>query len=196
MHAADEQQWESFLERLLVASRAALARFAAEHADEELCAFAYDSDPGNGYVLIALNTSAANLAYVRKQHENAVAMRRQILAQPHARQSAYYHVKANSVRPFCDNTGDFAYQDFAEVSFPEWQELFESASYKEPAPGEDDYLESHAALIFARAIDTLVDEGAFAGLRLASPTLLSFAFHDQPSYVLRMLRLPGDERSP
>ncbi len=113
----DEAQWDLFLQRLLDASRAAIQRFAAEHPTDEVCYFAFDSEPRYGYVITCFNTSYANLRHVREWHEKQVAYRKKLLAQPVWRDHAYYQMKANSVSPFCNNTGDFAYQDFAEVRY-------------------------------------------------------------------------------
>jgi hypothetical protein len=186
----DEAQWDVFLQRLLDASRAAIRRFAAEHPAGELCYFAFDSEPRYGYVLTCFNTSRANLQHVREWHDKRVAYRKELLSQSVWRDHAYYQVKANSVSPFCNNTGDFAYQDFAEVKFPEWQAFAESNDYPEASNDNDDYLQNRVALIFARALDTLAEEGSFSGLRLSSPTMLGFGFHDQDQLIVRMLNLP------
>lgn len=186
----DEAQWDVFLQRLLDASRTAIRRFAAEHPADEVCYFAFDSEPRYGYVLTCFNTSQADLRHVHEWHDKQVAYRKELLSQPVWRGHAYYQVKANSVSPFCNNTGDFAYQDFAEVKFPEWQAFAESDDYPEVPNDNDDYLQNRVALLFARALDTLAEEGSFSALRLASPTLLGFAFHDQDQLIVRMLNLP------
>jgi hypothetical protein len=106
------------------------------------------------------------------------------------RDHAYRKVKVYSVLPFCDDAGDFAYQGFTEIAFPEWTELAKSPDYPEDFPGGD-WLENRVAMIFSEAIDTLAQDGSFDKLRLASPTLLGFGFHDQDQYVVRMLRVPN-----
>ncbi len=190
--AFDEGDWGVFQQRLIEGTRAAIREFAARHPEETVCAFAYDCDPSAGSVLTSFNTARAEAEFVRKTHERNVRHRREVLSKPAAWSRAFYQIKANRVLPFCDRTGDFAYQDFSEIRFPEWRELFEHPEYPEPSGGQDDYLHARAAAIFVRALDLLVEDGTFGTLRLASPTLLGVAFHDEQHCVVRMLRLPGD----
>ncbi|MBA3484014.1 MAG: hypothetical protein H0T51_19595 [Pirellulales bacterium] len=186
-----EEQWADFLQRLIDGSLAAIDQFATTHPTEEICYFAYDSEPCYGYVLTCFNTTNANSRHVQEWHQRNTSYRKKLLANPTWRDSAYYKVKTNCVLPFCNNTGDFAYQGFTEIKFPEWDECARSDKYPERLNHQDDYLESRVALIFAQALDTLAEGGSFEKLRLASPTLLGFGFHDHDQYVVRMLKLPS-----
>jgi hypothetical protein len=186
----DEAQWDVFLQRLLDGSRPAIRRFAAEHPGDEVCYFAFDSEPRYGYVLICFNTSQSNLRHVSEWHEKRVAYRKALLSQQVWRDRAYYQVRTHSVLPFCDNTGDFAYQGFAEVKYPEWQTAAESEEYPQASDDNNDYLQNRVALLFAQALDVLAEEGSFSSLGLACPTLLGFGFHDQEQLIVRMLNLP------
>ena len=178
-----------FLQRLLDASRAAIRRFAIEHPDTEVCYFAYDSEPRYGYVLICFNTSHSNLRYVRECHDRRVEYRKKLLSQPCWRDSAYHQVKTSSVLPFCDNTGDFAYPDFAEVKFPEWTTIAETGDYPKEFGDVVSYLENRVALTFARALDQLAEGGSLAVRKLSTPTLFGFGFHDKDQIVVRMLNV-------
>ena len=82
------------------------------------------------------------------------------------------------------------YQGFTTIEFPEWQAFAESAEY--PAGDDDsDYLTNRAARLFCRAFVRLVQEQAFAELKLAQPTLLGFAFHDDEQVIVEMLGIPS-----
>jgi hypothetical protein len=81
---------------------------------------------------------------------------------------SYYQAKAHALLPFCKNTGDFAFQGFTQIQFPEWQEFAESPSYPQPKDEDDDYLINRAARLFCRATDRLVEERAFEQLRLVA----------------------------
>ena len=188
----EEEQWDIFFQRLVEGTRAAIQQFATEHPTAEVCYFAYDSEPCYGYVLTCFNTTDAEIRHIREWHDRRINYRKEILSNDVWRSNAYYQVKANSVLPFCNETGDFAYQGFTELRFPEWEAFAQSETYPEHRDHEDDYLECRVALIFAKALDTLAEDGGFEKLRLASPTLLGFGFHDQDQYVVRMLHVPGN----
>jgi hypothetical protein len=185
-----EPDWDLFLERLVKATRESIESFASEHPTEEVCYFAYDSEPGYGYVLTSFNTTHASLEHARNRHDYHSQYRRQLLDKPVWFDNAYYHARVHSVLPFCNNTGDFAYQSYRNIQFPEWQEFAESPEYVEEDDTDKDYLTNRVARLFCRATDRLVDEHAFDRLRLASPTLIGFAFHDHGQHVLRILNLP------
>ena len=185
-----EADWDIFLKRLVAESKRAINAFSSEHPDEEVCYFAYDSEPCYGYVLTAFNTTRASLATAREQHDYHSRYLVDLLKHPNSAKQAFYHAKSHSVLPFCNNPGDFAYQHFAEIQFPEWQEFYESPDYLEAEKPEDDYLTNRVAHLFCHAIDRLVSEHAFAPLRLASPTLLGFSLHHHTPRVLQILNFP------
>jgi hypothetical protein len=186
----NESDWDEFLKRLTEATKRAVRDFAAQHPSEEICYFAYDSEPRYGYVLLSFNTTQESLRHAQKWHDRHAERRRELLANPTWFDNAYYQVKAHSVMPFCDNTGDFKYQGFSEVRFPEWEAFAASPDYPAPKDDDDDYLANRVARLFSRAIDQLVEDGAFGALRLASPTLLGFGFHDEDMLILRFIGLP------
>ena len=186
----EEAFWDICLERIVEQTKAAIDAFAHEHAREEVCYFAYDSEPHSGYVLTCFNTTRHSLKFVREEHKDRVAYRQKLLADPVWFEHAYYQAKANALLPFCNNTGDFAYQGFTTIEFPEWQAFSGSTEYPE-GDDDSDYLANRAARLFCRAIDRLVHEQAFARLNLAQPTLLGFAFHDDDQVIVEMLGMPS-----
>ena len=185
-----ESDWDLFLERLVEETKAAIQQFAKAHPNEEVSYFAYDSEPRYGYVLTCFDTTQSSLEFTRKRREYHTQYRRKRMADPVWFDNAYYQAKAHALLPFCNNTGDFAYQSFTELHFPEWQEFAESPEYPQAEEDDDDYLINRTARLFCRATDRLVEERAFERLRLARPTLIGFGFHDHDQYVLHMLNLP------
>ena len=185
-----DDEWETDLVRLLDASREAIRKFQREHGDEEVCYFAYDSDPQYGYVLICFNTTEASRRAVASSYSHSIARRAKRLREPAFVESALYTAESTAQLPFCNNTGDFEYQGFAEVKFERWRENAPEADIEDD---HDNPLLNRVAWLLSRAIDTLVDENAFDSLKLASPTLFGFAFHEGAQYVLRMLRLPNGD---
>lgn len=189
----NDKDWESFYIRLLDGTRAAVDAFAAEHAGEEVCYMAFDSEPRYGYVLIAFNTPQSSARSVREAYEYQIAYRRKLLTDGLDAwlDCAYYQLSSPSLLPFCNETGDFMYQDYRRIDFPEWQTFAESPEYPVQPDRRpdclDDYLESRAAYIFWRVFEALTAERYFDRLRLASPMLLGFAFHDGPQQVLYVL---------
>lgn len=183
----NEDEWEKDLARLLEASRQAIRDFQREHSDKEVCYFAYDSDPQYGYVLICFNTTEASQRQVSMAYASSVARRVKNLREPAFAESGLYLAQSTSELPFCNNTGDFEFQGFAEVKFERW---VEEASEDDIEDVHDNPLVNRVAKLLCRAIDTLVDEHAFDSLKLASPTLVGFAFHDSEQCILRMLGLP------
>ena len=182
-----ESDWDLYLKRLVKETKAAIQQFATKHGGEEVCYFAYDSEPRYGYVLTCFNTSSASQEFVRKQREYHAKHRRKLMADPVWFDSAYYQTKAHSLLPFCNNTGDFAFQGFTQIEFPEWQKYAESPKYPEVEDDNEDYLMNRVARLFCRATDQLVKTRVLEQLRLARPTLVGFGFHDRDQYVLHML---------
>lgn len=185
-----ESDWDLYLKRLVDETKAAIQLFAAQHGSELVCYFAYDSEPCYGYVLTCFNTSRASLEFVREQRNYHTKYRRELMAKPVWFDSAYYQAKTNALLPFCNNTGDFAFQGFTRIEFPEWQEFADSPDYPEAKENDKDYLINRVARLFSRATDQLVDECAFQPIRLARPALVGFGFHDHDQYVLHLLNLP------
>ena len=185
-----ETDWDLYLKRLVNETKTAIQQFSAQHASEEICYFAYDSEPCYGYVLTCFNTSRASREFIRKQQEYHTQYRRELMTKPTWFDNAYYQVKTNALLPYCNNTGDFAFPSFSQIQFPEGQKFAENPKYPEAEDNDDDYLINRAARLFSRAIDQLVDERAFEELKLARPTLIGFGFHDGDQHVLHVLNLP------
>ncbi len=179
---------------LISESMRAISEFAEQHSNELFNYFAFDCNADYGQILLCLNTAESSAASAKKHEEYITNRRHEELSydDDYSIEWAIETVKnpiSGPVLPFCDNTGDFQYQGFAEVSFlDEWQNFTLADDY----PGrfedsEDDYLECKATVMFSRVIDLLIEQNAFDCLQRTSPFLVGFTFHDGPQLVVRML---------
>jgi hypothetical protein len=183
--------WTASDEHLYAASVAAIRRFAAEHPNEEVCCFAFDTEPRYGYVLIGLDTLSNNIRSVKRRESFAVEQREKMLRLPSAWQHAKYFLRSPVLTAFNTNSGDFAYSQYARVEFPEWREAAERGDYPTGPARADDYLESNGRLVLWRVAERLFAGGAFATLQLASPFLVVYGIHDQEESILRLLNWPA-----
>jgi hypothetical protein len=181
-------------ERTLIdASVRVIREFAEQHRDEVFKYFAFDCNVDYGEILLCLDTLDNSIAEA-KNHESYVTESRHkgLSYDDDSLQWAITTVKnpvTGPVLPFGNNTGDFEYQGFAEVSFlEEWQDFRFADDYPgEFEDSEDDYLECIATVMFSHVIDALVGQNAFDCLKRSSPFLVGFTFHDGPQLVVRVL---------
>ena len=162
--------------------------FSAEHLDEEICYFAFDSEPYYGYILICFDTTENSIFEAKLSAQRSMDHAEEFIQKDYDWQMAKSAMISANALPFTNNTGDFKYQGYAEVNFEGWQEFADSAAY----PGgdfdeADDYLEGNMAIIFWKVIDRLIREGHFSALRMASPFYAGYGFHDEDQVLLRIL---------
>lgn len=177
------------VERILYGeSVAAIKRFSVEHTDEEVCYFAFDSEPYYGYVLICFDTTENSITEAKLSAERSLKSVREFIQSYCDWQRAKSVMISASKLPFTNNTGDFKYQGYAEVNFGDWQDFADSEEY--PVGNFElasDYLEGNLVIVFWKVIDRLIGEGHFSGLRMASPFYAGYGFHDEDQILLRIL---------
>jgi len=183
--------WRACEDKLHKASVAAIKRFARNQSEEPICFFAFDSEPRYGYVLIAFDTLENNIRSAKSSEQFALERRLKMLAGPDAWQTAKSFLSSPGLSAFNTNTGDFAFQGYSKVKFPEWQELAAKGEYPVGEDWQDDYLESSARLVFWRVTERLVAEEAFQPLRISAPFMVGYGIHDQEEVILRLLNWPG-----
>ncbi|EMI16393.1 hypothetical protein RMSM_06681 [Rhodopirellula maiorica SM1] len=189
-----EPDFASNERQLIDASILAISEFAAQHTDELFRYFAFDCNADYGEILPCLDTEENSIAQAKK-HEARISERRLTQLSYDDKKSLEWAINTfknpitGPVLPYNNNTGDFRYQGFAEVSFlDEWEEFSLADDYPgEFADSQDDYLECTAAVMFSRTIDALVEQKAFDCLQRTSPFLVGFAFHEGPQLVVRLL---------
>ncbi len=180
--------WNDVEIKLYEESLAAINNFSAEHPDEEVCYFAFDSEPYYGYVLICFDTSDNSISEAKLSAQRSLRRVTEFIQTDCDWQMAKSTMNSANELPFTNNTGDFKYQGYSEVNFEGWQEFAGSEDY--PAgdfEGADDYLEGNMAIIFWKVIDRLIKEGRFSFPRMASPFFAGYGFHDEDQVLLRML---------
>lgn len=95
--------------------------------------------------------------------------------------------------PVTNNTGDFTYQGYTQVDFDGWQEFADSDVYPKGYSEEDDYLEGNLSIVFWIVIDRLIQEKHFSVLKMASPFLAGYGFHDEDQILLRIINWGNEE---
>ncbi len=143
--------WNEVEQRLYKESVSAIEHFSKEHTDEEVCYFAYDSQPEYGYVLICFDTSKNSLEEAKRVALRSVSSVKGFMSSHWDWQMAKSMMISVSVLPFTNNTADFKYHSFSEVQFEGWYEFTESEDYPLGEFEEaDDYLEGNMAWYFGR----------------------------------------------
>ena len=191
--------WNASEEQLYVASVAAIRRFGQEHGRLPVCYFKFDSEPRYGYVLIGFDTLENNIRRAKKSEQTAIARRRTRLNRPDSWKSAKHCLRNPRLAAFNSNSANFAFPEYAQVSFPDWRELAQEGGYPVGLTHQDDYLESSVRLVLWRVAERLVADEAFKPLTLASPFIVGYGFHDGEDVVLRLLNWPAgtpEMRSP
>jgi hypothetical protein len=202
----DEPDWGGDEELLYAVSREAVARFRAEHPREVCSFFAFDSEPSEGYVLIALDTGENEIAESSRDQAYEIANRAKQFDRENAWEAARYYIAERQSYAHCTSTGGFAFPDYESVEFAQWKRFAASFTRGLPPRGEpgfqeaesqaldlySSYLQGHVMLIFWRVLERLIAEGDLHGLNLASPFRLGFNFHDQGLItVVRIINWPA-----
>jgi hypothetical protein len=175
-----------------------LASFAKSHESHQFSYFAFDCNADYGEVLLCLDTPETSVAQAKESQARIAAdVRKAEYADLNTVRHIHHTLEGlhgTGILTFGNNTGDFAFQGFAEILFDSWAEFSVSDDYagnicdewNEEDEGED-YRECKASVMFCRAIDKLVERGAFNCLRMTSPFLVGFGHHDGRQYVVRVL---------
>ena len=182
--------WNECEDRLFFAASDAINRFAVIHTG--YCShFAFDADPLYGYVLCAFDTPENSLQTAKRSEIFALKRRERDLNTEEGWKFASVTLKLTSVSPFCDSTGDFAFQHFVDVKFPEWREFWEADSSADPQESNcDDYLGGNVRVLLWKTAERLIAAGAFEPLTKTSPFLISYSMQDEEQRVLRVLNWP------
>jgi hypothetical protein len=183
--------WNSFETRLYDAAVDAINRFADDHPGDPICFFAFDSEPKYGYVMFALDTLQNNIGSAQQREPYTIKSRNNWLTDKRYWKQAKYYLCHPSVSVFNTNSGDFAYSQYAEVKFPEWESVARSGDYPKGEEHDDDYLDSNARILFWNVVQRLVSDNAFAKLNMARPFMVGYGIHDEEEQILRVLNWPS-----
>ncbi len=183
------EDWKRYKDELTVKVREAIEKFAIEYPSEEICYFALDSDPSYGYVLTCFNTTDSNCQFVKSSRSRNNEYVQRLFEEKDYETTMYTQIKSYSIPTFCNNPGDFKYQGYTQIDFPEWQEYTESSEYAEPDEFEDDYLYRNLAKIMWQVLHELAIGQYLRHLNCASPCFVGFGFHDDEMIVVDALNL-------
>ncbi|PUA36615.1 hypothetical protein C8Z91_24860 [Paenibacillus elgii] len=189
----NEPDWKEVEERLFQESVSAIKQFSAEHANEEICYFAFDSEPYYGYVLLCFDTTENSVIEAKRSAERALDFTAQSIEKGMNWQMANSYMTGANLLPFTNNTGDFKYQGYTQVDFQGWQEFADSDAYPKGYSEDQDYLEGNLSIVFWKVIDRLIRENHFSVLKMASPFFVGYGFHDKDQVLLRIINWGNEE---
>ena len=78
----------------------------------------------------------------------------------------------------------------ANTTFADWTTFFDSESYPEQVPGEDDYLAGNTRIVLWKVLERLIQEQVFSQLNMAPLFRLGHQLYEKELVVLRILNWP------
>jgi hypothetical protein len=182
--------WKKVEDKLFKWSKATIKKFTRDHPGETVCFVAFDTDPRYGYVSLAFDTLENSLQSARELEKFAIKNRARNLTKDGSWSWAKYQLSTPVLSVFNTNSGDFLYQEYDVIEFPEWQKLAESGKYPKGEEHEDDYLEGNVRILIWKVSERLIETDSFASLKLAAPFMVGYGIHDQEVVILRILNWP------
>lgn len=182
--------WEEIEETLFAKAEAAILQFASEHPDEICSFFAFAWMPVEGDFSICFDTWG-NAIRAAKEHEQFIlASRNTTLGQDWSWESAHYFSTADQIVDYAPDVDIFAYSPYVDIWFAGWAEFSESDQYPQSQRGKGDYLDGNTRIVLWKVLQRLVENDAFARLRLSSPFRVGYQFHEEELVVIRILNWP------
>jgi hypothetical protein len=186
--------WKKTEDRLFKWSQTTIRKFGREYPNENICAMFFDSEPRYGYVVLAFDTFENSIRSAKEMENFAIKSRNRNLNDADAWCNARYQINTPVLSVFNTNSGDFVYPDYAEIEFKAWQRLVESKNYSKKYPKrfdqDDDYLDGNVRILLWKVVERLIATKSFQPLKLASPFIVGYAFHDEEEVILRVLNWP------
>jgi hypothetical protein len=187
--------WNQAENLLMAETTKALQDFAEEYPGTKCCYFAFDSEPRYGDVLLCFDTTSNSQQSAQRRQQSAIDRRLKMLTGERAWEHASYFLKHPVLVPFGDDTGNFAFIGYREVSFPEWKQFADSTKYPSAKKNADDYLDGNFRILVWKVIERLVLERAFDCLSMSSPFMIGYGIHDQEMSIVRMLNWGNETRT-
>lgn len=186
--------WKKTEERLFKWSQTTIKKFGREYPDESICSLFFDSEPKYGYVGLAFDTFENSIRSAKKMERFAIESRKRNAKDADAWRNARYHINTPVLSIFNTNSGDFVYPEYAQIEFPVWRRLVKSKNYTKKYPKrfdhDDDYLDGDIRILLWKIAERLIATKSFQPLKLASPFIIGYAFHDAEEVILRVLNWP------
>ncbi len=183
-----EPDWSAASTRLLVASEAAIDRFARERPGECCSFLAFAVGACFGDVVLAFDTLENGMARARRHEATSVRIRARTLATEYGWRNAGFHLHHAPIAAHSPSTAEFAFADFDRVHFPDWEPYF----LDRRRPGEPDPT-GKVALLLQGVANAVVERGRLARLNLAAPCYIGgeFARDDLGLVILRAVNWPS-----
>lgn len=182
-------EWDEVEEQLYQHTASTIRRLEAEYPDDVFCFFAYAIDTMVGQFQLCFDTLHNSLYWAKENERLAIERRAKYLNHDLAWRGASATVRGpvTSYNPY---TQDFAYAAYSEFSFPDWEDFTWSEDYPRLGQGDDDYLEGNAHIVVWKVTERLIEDDAFAHLRLAQPFYIGHEFHERGLEVMRIINWP------
>jgi hypothetical protein len=190
--------WGALEDRLYAETLKTILDFSVRQPEEEVSYFAFDAEPGSGYILISIDTLENSLRTARNEEEWARRKRERSLRGPDAWRTAVEVLREPRILPFSNNYWDFKFQAYREIRYdgfsptdetPFWNHQADFArGDRRPAAGSvEAEISGRLALIFWRVSERLIAEQQFSFLRLSRPCYIGFSLAHEDPVILRAL---------
>src|SRR5690606_35455099 len=158
----------------------ALAGLRAASEDEPLAVIVLWSDPYKGWYELYADTVSRNREGARARNAEMLRLLPELADEPDAWKTAMTTARQTQALDFDPRYGDYAFADDPIHTFEVGYDAFlRSPEYAElNVGGEDGWLEGHVRFVIARALASLVADGAFDELRRGSPLRVGYAYPD------------------
>jgi hypothetical protein len=177
--------WTRDTRILATRAQAEIEQFADAHPDETFSFFAIRSDYASGVNVLCMDTEDnARTRALAHQHRVIKNQQRMVSHGRWQRARQYVSSQADRIVAHSTSTGYFKYDDFARVSFPEWEPILRSEGFD-----QHDLFQGQVILLLWTVTERLIGSGVFDGLMRSSPFRVGFDFVDDPMglVVLRLL---------
>jgi len=84
----------------------------------------------------------------------------------------------------------FHFAFYSYTTFADWTTFFDSESYPEQLPGEDDYLAGNTRIVLWKVLERLIQEQVLSQLNMAPLFRLGYQLYEKGLVVLRILNWP------
>jgi len=107
--------------------------------------FAFDTEPRYGYVLFAFDTFENNIRSAQQMEQYLIKDRTESLTKKRHWNNAKHRLCHPPVTVFNTNIADFAFPQYADVGFPEWETIAKNGGMPKQYEHDDDYLKFECA---------------------------------------------------
>lgn len=182
--------WQEVETILFEKGKEAIERFANEHPDLLCSFFAYSADPLSGEFAICIDTQEHALQQAEKEELRVCQRRERRLHSPSAWRGAQTTLEFPHLTEYSLVVDYFHFAFYSYTTFADWTTFFDSESYPEQLPGEDDYLAGNTRIVLWKVLERLIQEQVLSQLNMAPLFRLGYQLYEKGLVVLRILNWP------